>query len=255
MLLTVDVGNTTVAVGGFRGPDPAFVHRLPSRRDMDAQAWTAALTALLHRAGCPASEVEGTALSSVVPAVTQPLSAALTALTGRPVLTVDHTTPLDFSIPRYDRSALGMDRVVDCAAALSRWAPPLAVFDLGTATTLTVINDRRELVGGMILPGLRLSLDALSARAAQLPPVELTPPAALLGTDTCSCMNCGALYGAAGAVEGITARLEEELGALTLVLTGGRSGHVFPLLRRPAVWEPHLLLLGLRSLWHQNLPH
>lgn len=93
MLLTADVGNTTVALGGFCGPDLAFVHRLPTRRDMDAAGWTAALAALLDRAGCPAPEVEGTALSSVVPAVTRPLSAALTALTGRPVLTVDRTTP------------------------------------------------------------------------------------------------------------------------------------------------------------------
>ena len=254
MLLTADVGNTTVALGGFCGPDLAFVHRLPTRRDMDAAGWTAALAALLDRASCPAPEVEGTALSSVVPAVTRPLSAALTALTGRPVLTVDRTTPLGFSIPHYDRAALGMDRVVDCAAALERWGPPLAVFDLGTATTLTVVNARRELVGGMILPGLRLSLDALSARAAQLPPADLSPPTALLGGDTRSCMNCGALYGAAGAVEGIAARLEEELGPFALVLTGGLSGHVHPLLRRPAFWEPHLLLLGLRSLWEQNRP-
>lgn len=118
---------------------------------------------------------------------------------------------------------------------------------MGTATTLTVINEKRELVGGMILPGLGLSLEALSAKAAQLPPVTLTPPKALMGTDTLSCMNNGALYGAAGAIEGITARLEEECGPLTVVLTGGMAPHVLPLLRRKVAYEPHLQLLGLQG--------
>lgn len=247
MLLTVDIGNTTVAVGGFDGESLRFLRRLPSDRALDDPGWQAALATLL--AGEQVHAAEGSVLSSVVPVLTPRVAGALTALTGKPVLTVNKDTPTGLSIPHYDTASLGMDRVVDCVAALARYAPPLAVFDMGTATTLTVINEKRELVGGMILPGLGLSLEALSAKAAQLPPVTLVPPKALMGTDTLSCMNNGALYGAAGAIEGITARLEEECGPLTVVLTGGMAPHVLPLLRRKVSYEPHLQLLGLRTLW------
>ena len=154
----------------------------------------------------------------------------------------------------YDGAALGMDRVVDCVAALARYAPPLAVFDMGTATTLSVVGKDRTFLGGMILPGLSLSLEALSAKAAQLPPITLSPPEEVIGRDTERCMRYGALYGAAGAIEGIVARLEEELGPLTVVLTGGNSTHVRPLLRIPVLWEPHLTFRGLREVWlHQHL--
>ena len=250
MLLTVDIGNTTVAVGGFDGESLRFLRRLPSDRALDDPGWQAALATLL--AGEQVHAAEGSVLSSVVPVLTPRVAGALTALTGKPVLTVNKDTPTGLSIPHYDTASLGMDRVVDCVAALTRYAPPLAVFDMGTATTLTVINEKRELVGGMILPGLGLSLEALSAKAAQLPPVTLVPPKALMGTDTLSCMNNGALYGAAGAIEGIVARLEEELGPLTVVLTGGNSAYVRPLLRIPTAWEPHLTFLGLGAIWSGN---
>lgn len=162
---------------------------------------------------------------------------------------------LDPGLPTgdYDASNLGMDRLVDCVAALARWRPPLAVFDMGTATTLSVVDREGVFRGGMILPGLRLSVDALSARAAQLPCITFTQPEGLLGTDTVSCMRSGALYGAAAALEGISLRLEEELGPVTVVLTGGHGRDILPLLRRAVEYEPHLQLMGLRELWLRSL--
>ena len=245
MLLTVDIGNTTVAVGGFQEDRLVFRHRLPSRLDWDDSHWTAALRELL--AG--AEPLQGAAIVSVVPALAGPVSRALGALTGGRVLTVGRDTPAGLSLGKYDAAQLGMDRVADCVAALARYAPPLAVFDMGTATTLSVVDQTGVFQGGMILPGLALSLDALSARAAQLPQIMLSAPEGLVGTDTESCMRYGALYGAAGAIEGIAARLEEQFGPLTVVLTGGNSVYVRPLLRIPAIWEPELTLLGLRELW------
>ena len=123
---------------------------------------------------------------------------------------------------------------------------------MGTATTLSVVDRGGLFRGGMILPGLALGLEALSARAAQLPPITLSQPEGLLGTDTVSCMKYGALYGAAGAIEGIVRRLEEELGELTVVLTGGNSTLVRPLLGIPTAWEPHLTFLGLGEIWKGN---
>ena len=250
MLLTVDIGNTTVAVAGFVGELPAFLRRLPAGREEGPRDWAAALRALLAGAG----PFRGAALSSVVPALTGPVADALACVTGGRVLTVGRDTPTGLPLGDYDGATLGMDRVVDCVAALARYAPPLAVFDMGTATTLSVVDREGVFRGGMILAGLSLSLDALSARAAQLPPVTLSPPEGLVGTDTERCMRYGAIYGAAGAVEGIAARLEEQFGPLTVVLTGGNGAYVRPLLRIPVVWEPMLTHLGLRELWLRQEP-
>lgn len=250
MLLTVDIGNTTVAVGGFVGERLDFLCRLPSDPALDDLGWITALRNLLAGKG----PLQGAVLASVVPALTGPVAGALSALTGGLVLTVDRNTSTGLPLGDYDAANLGLDRVVDCVAALSRHAPPLAVFDLGTATTLSVVDQEGVFRGGMILPGLSLSLEALSARAAQLPTVTLSPPEGLIGTDTETCMRYGALYGVAGAIEGIVARLEERFRPLTVVLTGGNGAFVHPLLRIPAIWEPELTLLGLRELWLRTGP-
>ncbi len=244
MLLAVDIGNTTVAIAGLRGERVAFVKKLPSDPALD---WTAALRQLLEGV-----EAQGAVLSSVVPALTGPVGEGLKAVTGTPVLVVDRSTETGLDLRGYDTSNLGMDRVVDCVAALAMYTPPVAVFDMGTATTLSVVDRGGVFRGGMILPGLALSLEALSARAAQLPPITLSPPEGLLGTNTASCMKYGALYGAAGAIEGIVGRLEEKLGPLTVVLTGGNSTLVRPLLRISTAWEPHLTFLGLGKLWRRS---
>lgn len=243
MLLAVDIGNTTVAIAGLRGEYVAFVKKLPSDPALD---WTATLRQLLEGV-----EAKGAVLSSVVPALTGPVGEGLKAITGTPVLVVDRSTETGLDLRGYDTANLGMDRVVDCVAALAMYTPPVAVFDMGTATTLSVVDRGGVFRGGMILPGLALSLEALSARAAQLPPITLSPPEGLLGTNTVSCMKYGALYGAAGAIEGIVGRLEEELGPLTVVLTGGNSTLVRPLLRISTAWEPHLTFLGLGELWRR----
>lgn len=250
MLLTVDIGNTTVALAGFVGQELTVLHRVPSDTTLKVSQWVEVLEGYL--AQCP--PIQGVALSSVVPALTPRVSQALSHLTGTQVLTVDASTPTGLSLEGYQGATLGTDRVVDCVAALGLCAPPLAVFDMGTATTLSVVDREGVFRGGMILAGLSLSLDALSARAAQLPPVTLSPPEGLVGTDTERCMRYGAIYGAAGAVEGIVARLEEQFGPLTVVLTGGNGAYVRPLLRIPVVWEPMLTHLGLRELWLRQEP-
>lgn len=249
MLLAIDIGNTTIALGGFEGAELRFVRHLPSDRGMDEDLCAAGIRTLLTEAGAVPACVEGAVLSSVVPALTDVVAGAAERLTGRPVLVLGRDIRPNVPTGSYDTRCLGMDRLVDCTAALARWRPPLAVFDMGTATTLSVVDGGGVFRGGMILPGLRLSVDALSARAAQLPPITLTPPDRLIGTDTVSCMRSGALYGAAAALEGIVLRLEEELGPLTVVLTGGLGRSILPLLRRPVEYEPCLLLHGLRELW------
>lgn len=252
MLLAIDIGNTTIAVGGFQGDVPVFVRRLPSAGAPDRAACASALRSLLsdQRAAGP---VEGAVLSSVVPRLTDAVSAGVQAAFGVPVMVVGPETDTGLIIPSYDRHTLGSDRVLDAVAALSRWTPPLVVCDMGTATTLSVLDGAGAFLGGMILPGLRLGADALSAQAAQLPAVDFAPPQSLIGTDTLSCMRSGVLYGAAAAIEGLVQRIEDALGQpAVLALTGGHARRILPCLRRHAEYDEHLLMKGLCQVYRRS---
>ena len=247
MILAVDIGNSNVVLGGFdAGKEPVFVRRLPSRRDWDGIRWHREMENLLD--GC--GEPEGCILSSVAPELTARIEPALSSLTGRRVLTVCPDLDDGLVLVGYDRKGLGNDRVADAVAALAQYQPPLAVFDLGTATTLSVLDGEGRFLGGMILPGVQSSVNALTAQASQLPKIRLEPPRALLGTDAVSCMLSGAVFGTAAQIDGLSARIEEHLGRpVTAVVTGGLSRLVCPHCRRPLQYDEHLLLKGLRYLY------
>ena len=253
MILTVDIGNSNVVLGGFReAAGPAFLDRLPSDRSWSPEQWHAAVKA---RLAPYLDETEGCALCSVVPELTVPIRAALEQLTGKAVLVIDPAFQDGLELGGYDRTKLGNDRVVDMLSALAHYPAPIAVFDLGTATTLSVLDADGRFIGGMILPGVRLSVDALSARASQLPASSLEPPQTLLGTDTVSCMRNGAIYGAAAQIDGLTQRVEALLGRpVTLVLTGGLSHLILPYCAHPLCHDEYLQLRGLRYLYLREFP-
>lgn len=250
MVLAVDIGNSNVVVGGFASAnEPAFVRRLPSRRDWGRSKWLQELGPLLLASG-DHIKPDGCVLSSVAPELTALIEPVLASLTGRPVLTVDHSLDDGLVLVGYDRKGLGNDRVVDAVAALAQYQPPLAVFDLGTATTLSVLDEGGRFIGGMILSGVQSSVNALTAQASQLPEAHLAPPRALLGTDAVSCMQSGAIFGTAAQIDGLSARIDEHLGRpVTTVITGGMSHLVYPHCRRPLQYDEHLLLKGLRYLY------
>ncbi len=242
-----------MAVGGFIYSEPEFVSRLPSRRDWDAPAWKKALEGLFREAGVSPADAQGCVLSSVVPELTEFVKGALVDLTGRSVMAVGPELDTGLDLGEYSPHALGSDRVVDAVSALARYTPPLAIFDLGTATTLSVLDREGRFAGGMILPGMALSAQALSARASQLPPISLEAPETMLGTDTLSCMQSGIIYGTAAQIDGISNRVEVLLGEpVTTVLTGGLSRLVLPYCQGMPYYEEHLLLKGLHLLWQRN---
>lgn len=251
MILAIDIGNTNVVIGGFAsGPEPVFVRRLPSRRDWSALAWKSALAQLLREYAPEGAE--GCVLSSVAPELTALICPALETLTGQSVVIVEPGLDDGLAFAGYDREKLGNDRVADAVAALALFPPPLAVFDLGTATTLSVLDREGRFLGGMILPGMHLSVEALAARTSQLPAVTLEPPTSLLGSDTVGCIRNGAIYGTAAQIDGLSARVESHLGApLTTVVTGGLAPLVLPYCTREVVYEEHLLLKGLLLLYRR----
>ena len=148
---------------------------------------------------------------------------------------------------------VGADLIVAAVAGVRDYSCPLILIDMGTATTITVVDKDKNYRGGMILPGLRVSLDSLTSRTSQLPRISLDPPKRLIGTNTNDCMKSGILYGSASMLDGMIDRIEEEIGVkTTVVATGGLAGTIVPLCRHDIITDDLLLLRGLRYIYERN---
>ena len=169
MILTIDIGNTNTVLGCWRGEKLTLTLRMHTDRDRTADEYSLLIGGLLRDRGADPGEISGGILSSVVPELRKVIKDAMKILTGRTFLCVGAGLKTGLDIRMDNPAQLGADLVVDAVAALAKYKPPLVIFDMGTATTMSVIDEHGAYRGGMIIPGLRLSVDALSARAAQLP--------------------------------------------------------------------------------------
>jgi type III pantothenate kinase len=253
MVLVIDVGNTNIVLGGMIEGRQVFSARCASDRGKTEDEYALLFQGMLQMQGVEASEIEGGILSSVVPRLRTVIPRAIYLLTGRRILVVGQGLSTGLPIHTDEPASLGSDLIVDAVAALAKYPAPIAIFDMGTATTLSVISPEGVYVGGMIIPGLRLSVDALSATAAQLPYIDLTAPGELIAKNTVSCMQAGAIHGCAAMMDGLIERVEGALGQpVSAVLTGGLGHLVAPHCRRPIHLEPELLLQGLWLLYERN---
>ena len=249
MLLTIDVGNTNIVLDAMDGYQVCRQARLETECDCGAEAYEAKI-----RAAMDGLTFDGAILASVVPEVNEALCGAAKKLTGKACLVLDHTTmtgmPLHVDAP----ATVGADIIAGCAAAKERYPLPLAVADLGTANTIMVVDGTGAYCGGIIGAGLKMQLKALGAGTSLLPDLEVTAPAKCIGTNTVDCLESGAVYGAAAMLDGIVARMEEELGApMTVVATGGLSGLVCPHCRHEVRIEPELIPMGLVDIYRKNV--
>lgn len=248
MILTADIGNTNICIAGFDdAQEPAFIINYPDNRYHSADELYNALRTDI------AEPADGAVLCSVVPALTSMVCTALSRLTSGEVVVIDHSFKDGMAISSYDRRKLGNDRIADMTAAKVLYGAPAVVFDMGTATTVSVLDENGTFIGGMIMPGLGLSLNALCAGTALLPGIKPFAPNTLLGQDTVSCINNGVIYSQASAVEGIISRVEEQLGQkVNAVVTGGAAKFILPVCRRRVICDEHLLLKGLRILYENR---
>lgn len=241
MILAVNIGNTNTAVWLSDGEWVKRM-RVPTAAYESADGFLASLEL--------PDGIAGAVVASVSPAKTDAVASALEALTGRPPLRVESAADCGLDLSAYDASLLGVDRILCCVGALTEYPPPVAVFDLGTAISISVVGADRRFLGGAILPGLRLGLDALSGGTALLPGVELTGNAPLIGDNTARCMQSGAVYGAAGAIDGYARRLRKALGEkATFVVTGGGAETVLPHCLEEFHLRPALLMDGLVRIY------
>ena len=256
MILAIDVGNTNIVLGGIMDNQQVFSARLASDRNKTADQYALDIQGILTMHKVRVEAIEGGILSSVVPYLQTVIPNAVKLLTGVDLLVVGPGIKTGLSIRMDNPASVGSDLIVAAVAARAKYEAPIAIVDMGTATTLSVVAKNGNYIGGMIIPGLWTSMNALSAHAAQLPYIDLNGPAKLLGTNTVDCMRSGALIGTAAMLDGLIDRLEEELGeSVSPVLTGGVSPLIVPSCRHIFHLEPDILIDGLRILYGKNKPN
>lgn len=255
MLLAVDVGNSNLLLGLFSGAKLTAHWRLTTSRTQTVDEFGFLLTGLLAQHGLDGKKIDGAIVASVVPPMDAVIRAALERLCGKAPLFVGPGLKTGMPI-LYDAPAdVGADRIVNAVAGFERHGGPLIVVDFGTATTFDVVSAKGEYLGGIICPGLAISAEALFARAARLPRVEIRPPARLIGNTTVGSMQSGLYYGYAALVNGLLERLQAELGGKAKVIaTGGMAALMAPEIPGLLEQDEMLTLTGLRLLWDRNRP-
>jgi type III pantothenate kinase len=245
MLLAIDLGNTNIVLGVFRGERLERSWRIATRGDRTVDEYRILIRSLFSLDGLEASEVRGVVVASVVPALDSMIERlAETAFGLRPVfVTLENAgVPILYDDPR----EVGADRIADAVAAIERYGGPAIVVDLGTATTFNVINSRNEYMGGLIAPGVEVSRRALIERAAKLPRVEVKKPETLIGRSTTASLVSGFFWGYVSLVDGVIFRIQEETGGgARVIATGGWSGLIAPECSQISVTAPDLTLDGL----------
>ena len=253
MLIAIDVGNTNIVLGGFRGETLIFQARIHTNTHKTSDEYAATISAVLGNYGVAFDAVDDVIISSVVPQVTGSLASAMQSICGKRPFIVGPGTKTGINIRIDDPATLGADLLTDSVTAAEQYDLPVIVIDMGTATTISVVDDKRAFIGGAIMPGLRLSQDALSDRTAQLPHIDLKYDGKVLGTNTVDCMKSGAIYGTAAMIDGVVSRIEREMGCkCTVVATGGLAEQVCKYTECGAKYDPDLMLKGLLYIYNRN---
>ncbi len=248
MIIVIDIGNTTVSVAGVEDEEVRFTGKTDTNRDWSAEEYRRRLSPILEGRSC-----RGAILSSVVPQLTEAVRAAAASILRKRVMVVTPATKTGLTVALPEPDRVGRDRLVDAAWAAAHYPLPAVTADLGTATTLNVILPGGIFAGGVICAGIQTGLRALAQCTAQLPRLELAIPDRVVGRSTEECMRSGAVAGTAAMIDGLVARIEEEIGAaVTLLVTGGGGEYVTSLLRHRHVFDPHITRKGLALLFELN---
>ena len=254
MILTIDIGNSNIVLGGVEGDSIVFEARLRTEATKTSDQYCVDLKILLDVYNIRQEDIEGTIIASVVPQVLNSMQTAVKKLTGKQSLVVGPGLKTGLNIRLENPAQTGADLVVGCVAALREHKPPMIIVDMGTATTMVALDETGALVGGCICPGVKISLDALTERTALLPGLQLDTPKKAIGRNTIDCMRSGIMMGTACMLDGMVERMEAELGCKTTVIaTGGISKFILPMCRTPMLYDKDLLIKGLAILYRENL--
>ena len=249
-ILTVDIGNSNIVIGCVKDHKVQFVERMNSDRSKTDLEYVIGCKMVLDLHQIAVDSLDGAIISSVVPQLTDLLSRAIEKLTGIVPLNVGPGIKTGIKL---QPAGVGADLVVGAVAVLHDYGAPAIIIDMGTATTVTVIDKDETFIGGVILPGAAIALSSLVDSTAQLPGIQLKAPAHVINMGTIDAMQSGVVYGNAGAIDGIIERMEEELGyPAKVVACGGLAPLIIPHCKHSAVIDDELLLKGLDILFYKN---
>lgn len=253
MILAIDIGNTNIVIGCIEGDEISFVERLYTDVKKTELEYAISIKNVLEIYGIDPKQLKGGIISSVVPPITSTVRRSAEKVTGKEILVVGPGVKTGLDIRIDNPAQLGPDLAVGAVAGIEEYACPLVIIDMGTATTFTVINAKKQVMGGMILPGVGVSLDSLISGTSQLPKISIEPPKKLIGSNTVDCMKSGILYGNASCVDGMIARIREELGTeVTVVASGGLAKSIVPHCKEKIEIDDALLLKGLKLIYKKN---
>ena len=257
MILAADISNAYITLGCIGSRGIYFTSRFATLVQKTEDEYAVDFYRVLELNGVSAAGIEGAVISSVVPPADFAVTRALEKVTGHRPLVVGPGVKTGLNIRIDDPAQLGANLVAGAVAALDRYTPPMVIFDMGAATTASVINRKGQYTGGFISPGVRIALDAGASGTAQLPRVALERPETVIGRSTVSALQSGAVYGTAGMLDGMVSRIAGEMGEpeeeLTVIATGGAAEEaITALCHHPVIFDRQLTLHGLWLIWKKN---
>ena len=253
MILAIDIGNTNIVVGCIDKEKIYLTERISTIRTKTELEYAIDIKTILDIHHINRADIEGAIISSVVPQITFAARLAVQKILKKDAMIVGPGVKTGLNILLDNPGEMGADRVADAVAALAQYPVPLVIVDMGTATTISVVDDKKHYIGGMILPGVQISLDALTSRASQLSGISIDAPKHVIGRNTIECMKSGVLYSNAAAIDGIIDRVEEELGEkATVIATGGLAKKIVSHCKKDIILDEDLLLKGLLIIYEKN---
>ena len=254
MILAIDIGNTNIVIGCFEGNNIKFTERLSTNHKATELEYAILFKNVLEIYSIKPESIDGGIISSVVPSITNVIKNAMGKLTENNIIVIGPGIKTGLSILTDNPAQLGSDLVVDAVACINEYPLPAMIFDLGTATTISVVDKNKNYLGTVIMPGMEVSLNSLVGGTSKLPKISLEPPKSVIGKNTVDSMKSGILYSTASSIDGMIEKIEAEYGEpMTVIATGGLAGTVVPLCRHDIILDDELLLKGLAIIYNKNM--
>lgn len=254
MVLAIDMGNTNIVIGCVGDDKIYFEERISTDYSKTEIEYYVLFKMVMELHKIDLGKIKGAIISSVVPPLLNVVKNAMKMLTGEDALVVGPGVKTGLNILMDNPRQVGSDLIVDAVAAIKEYGAPVAIVDIGTATTISVVDKNKNYVGGVIMPGVKVSADSLVARAAQLSKISFEAPDKVIGKNTMDCMNSGIIYGNAACIDGVIERMEAELGyELSVIATGGLARTIIPHCKKKIVEDQALLLKGLKIIYDKNI--
>lgn len=264
MVLAIDMGNTNIVIGCVDDEKVLFEERLSTDRSKTELEYVVLFKTVLELYNIDSNQIKGAIISSVVPPLVNVIKGAVEKLVGVSCMIVGPGIKTGLNILMDEPRRVGSDLVVDAVATIKEYGAPAIIIDIGTATTMSVVDRKGNYIGGQILPGVQVALDSLVSRTSQLPRISLEAPSNVIGKNTVDCMKSGIVYGYASCIDGLIERLSKEMGEplkeeakdgevyVKVIATGGLSGVIVPECKHDIVIDQELLLKGLKIIYDKN---